>query len=51
MLLAQTGGSNAVDATVVASAAQRGDIVVTSDEDDLNELAAYTSNVDVEGIA
>lgn len=39
--LAQTGGSNAVDAVVVASAAQRGDVVYTSDVDDLSALAAH----------
>jgi hypothetical protein len=33
--LASTGGSNAIDATVAASAALRGDLVVTGDEHDL----------------
>jgi hypothetical protein len=47
-LLAQTGGSNAVEATVVASAAQRGDIVVTVDGDDLRALAACVRGVTVE---
>ena len=51
MLLALTGGSNAIDATVVVSAAQRGDIVVTSDVHDLTELAAHTPNVKVEPIS
>jgi hypothetical protein len=50
MLLAKTGRANAIDATVVASAAQRGDIVVTSDEHDLEELAAHARNVSVEAI-
>jgi predicted nuclease of predicted toxin-antitoxin system len=50
LLLAQTGRSNAIDATVVASAAQRGDIVVTSDKDDLAEVAAHATNVRVEAI-
>jgi hypothetical protein len=50
LLLAQAGRSNAIDATVVASAAQRGDLVVTSDEDDLADLAAHAPNVDVEAI-
>lgn len=47
-LLASTGGSNAVDATVIASAAQRGDIVVTGDQDDLRELARSVREVTVE---
>jgi hypothetical protein len=49
-LLAETGGSNAVDATVVASAAQRGDIVVTGDGDDLRELARVANSVVVEDL-
>ena len=47
-LLASTGGSNAVDATVVASAALRGDLVITGDEHDLRELAEFVSGVAVE---
>jgi PIN domain-containing protein len=47
-LLAETGGSNAVDATVVASAAQRRDLVVTGDSDDLRALAKRVTGVDVE---
>ena len=47
-LLAQAGGSNAVDATVVASAAQRGDLVVTGDPDDLRALAKHAPGVEVE---
>jgi predicted nucleic acid-binding protein len=50
-LLSQTGRSNAVDATVVASAARRGDIVVTGDRQDLSELAAHAKGVSIEGIA
>jgi predicted nucleic acid-binding protein len=38
-LLAGTGTSNTVDATVAVSAAQRGDIIVTSDPDDLQRFA------------
>jgi predicted nucleic acid-binding protein len=38
-LLARTGGSNTVDATVAVSAAQRGDIIVTSDPDDIQRFA------------
>jgi hypothetical protein len=34
----------------VSGAAQRGDIVVTSDKDDLAELAAHATNVRVEAI-
>ena len=49
-LLAETGKSNAVDATVVASAAQRGDWIVTGDPDDLRELATFVDGVDVETI-
>ncbi len=47
-LLAETGGANAVDATVVASAAQRGDLIVTGDAGDLRRLAASLPNVTVE---
>jgi len=49
-LLAETGGSNAVDATVVASAAQRSDLVVTGDWDDLRALAKCVKGVDVEPV-
>jgi hypothetical protein len=47
-LLASTAGSSAVDATVVASAALRGDLVVTGNEHDLRELAAHVSGVTIE---
>ena len=47
-LLATTGKKNAVDATVVASASMRGDLVVTTDPDDLRELGAALPGVDVE---
>jgi predicted nucleic acid-binding protein len=50
-LLARTGKSNAVDATVIASAAQRRDVVVTSDPGDLRELAEGVAGVDVETIS
>jgi hypothetical protein len=46
-LLARTAGSNAVDATVVASAALRGDLIVTGDELDLRALAAFAPSVTV----
>jgi predicted nucleic acid-binding protein len=38
-LLAATGSSDIVDATVVASAASSGDVILTSDRDDLRALA------------
>jgi predicted nucleic acid-binding protein len=47
LLLARTGRANAVDAIVVASAAQRGDLVATSDQSDLVELARSVEQVDV----
>ena len=47
-LLAEIGGANAVGATVVASAAQRGDLIVTGDAGDLRRLAASLPNVTVE---
>lgn len=40
-LLARSGTSDVVDAAVVASAATRGDIVVTSDPDDIRLLAGF----------
>jgi predicted nucleic acid-binding protein len=49
-LLGESRGSNAVDATVVASAAQRGDLIVTGDTDDLRRLARSLRNVTVEGL-
>ncbi|PYV12820.1 MAG: hypothetical protein DMG07_16200, partial [Acidobacteria bacterium] len=49
-LLARTRRANAIDAIVVASAAQRGDLVVTSDLRDLRELARAVSGVDVESV-
>jgi predicted nucleic acid-binding protein len=47
-LLASAAGSNAVDATVVASAALRGDLVITGDKHDLRQLAEFVSGVTVE---
>jgi predicted nucleic acid-binding protein len=47
-LLAMTNRSNAIDATVVASAARRADILVTSDPADLQELAAHAPGVTLE---
>jgi predicted nucleic acid-binding protein len=48
--LAATGRSNSVDAVVVASAATRGDIVYTSDLEDLERLAAHFRAVRVLGV-
>lgn len=45
--LARTGRSNAIDAIVVASAAQRGDVVYTSDLADLTAIARYFPGVRV----
>ena len=38
-LLARTRTSNTIDATVAVSAAQRGDIIVTSDPEDMQRFA------------
>jgi predicted nucleic acid-binding protein len=50
-LLAETKGSNAIDATVVASAAQRGDLIVTGDPSDLRRLAVSLPHVTVEELS
>lgn len=44
-----TSGSNAVDAIVMASAAQRGDVVYTSDVPDLQALARAFPDVRILG--
>jgi len=49
-LLAETGGSNAIDASVVASAERRGDVVVTGDPTDLRALAQTIRNVSIESL-
>lgn len=49
-LLAESKGANAIDATVVASAAQRGDVIVTGDPGDLRLLATFLPNVTVEAL-
>lgn len=46
-LLARTATSNAIDAFVAVSAAQRGDIVVTSDPGDLQRLADDLADIRV----
>jgi predicted nucleic acid-binding protein len=43
--LAATRGATAIDAIVMASAASRGDLVFTSDLDDLQRLQAYFPGV------
>lgn len=45
--LAAVKGATAVDAIVMASAAQRGDVVYTSDIDDLERLRAHFPSVRV----
>ena len=45
--LAATGGSNAIDAVVMASAASRGDVVYTSDMGDLLQLKEHFRSVRV----
>ena len=45
--LRATGGSNAIDAVVMASAAQRGDVVYTSDVPDLQILTSAFPEVRV----
>jgi predicted nucleic acid-binding protein len=48
--LRATGGSNTIDAIVMASAAQRGDVVYTSDVDDLLGFADVFPEVRVLGV-
>jgi predicted nucleic acid-binding protein len=45
VLCGRTGTDNPVDALVVASAARRGDDIVTTDPDDLRALAAVADGV------
>ena len=47
--LANVDGATAIDAIVMASAAQRGDVVYTSDIDDLERLRVYFPGVRVLG--
>lgn len=46
-LLGMAGTHDAVDAAVVAGAAQRGDAVLTSDPDDIRRLAAHANDLAV----
>lgn len=48
--LAEVKGTTAIDAIVMASAAQRGDVVFTADVTDLARLAAYFPGVRVLGL-
>jgi hypothetical protein len=48
--LAAVRGATAIDAIVMASAAQRGDVVYTADVSDLEKLEAYFRTVRVLGI-
>jgi predicted nucleic acid-binding protein len=48
--IAAVPGATAIDAVVMASAAQRGDIVLTSDIDDLEALRAVFPDVRVLGV-
>jgi hypothetical protein len=48
--IAAVKGATPIDAIVMASAAQRGDVVYTSDVSDLQKLAAYFPAVRVLGI-
>jgi predicted nucleic acid-binding protein len=48
--LASVAGATSIDAIVMASAAQRGDVVFTSDVDDLERLRAHFPAVRVLGI-
>ncbi len=48
--LSQVKGSTAIDAIVMASAALRGDVVYTSDVDDLDRLRAHFPGARVLGV-
>ena len=48
--IAAVEGATAVDAIVMASAARRGDVVYTSDVDDLNRLREFFPGVRVLGV-
>lgn len=50
-LCAKAGSDNPVDAAVVESAARRGDLILTSDPDDLRVLAALVSGVTIRPVA
>jgi predicted nucleic acid-binding protein len=47
VLCGRTGTADVVDAIVVASAARRGDAVVTTDPDDITALATHAPGVSV----
>jgi predicted nucleic acid-binding protein len=46
-LCAKAGASDVIDASVVASAARRGDPVLTTDPDDLRHLASFVQRVEI----
>lgn len=46
-LLAECGTADVVDAVVVASAARRGDVVLTSDPSDMRRLATACEGVEI----
>lgn len=48
--LREVRSSETIDAIVIASAAQRGDIVLTQDESDLNPFTAFFPGVRVVGL-
>jgi predicted nucleic acid-binding protein len=48
--LAAVRGATSIDAIVMASAAQRGDVVYTADVSDLTKLASYFRGVRILGI-
>jgi len=50
ILLARSGTSDVVDAVVVASAARRRDVVLTSDPDDIGRLADLCHGVTVRAL-
>lgn len=49
-MLGQVRGATPIDAIVAVSAAQRGDVVLTSDVADLTTLASHLVGVDVAGV-
>jgi predicted nucleic acid-binding protein len=50
LLRGQVEGSTAVDAVIVASAARRADIILTTDPGDLSALGEYSAPVTIEAV-
>lgn len=50
ILRGRVDGATAIDAVVVASAARRRDIILTTDPNDLGALADYVSHVVIEAV-